>query len=130
MVSTKALPALALLIGWVGTSVMQYRQPPAEVMAMSIPTNASLFLPVLALLWCGIVLGISFLEAPAKFKSKHASREALIDVGRTVFAALHRVEVVLSLLALATASVVTSTSLWDLLSMWRFNQLYSLFPLD
>ncbi|KAG9063517.1 hypothetical protein KI688_004401 [Linnemannia hyalina] len=46
--------------------------------------------------WIGANLAISFLEAPVKFLSPTPARRSLIDVGRHVFSALNKVEVVLA----------------------------------
>jgi hypothetical protein len=43
--------------------------------------------------WAGLVLGISFLEAPVKFTAPSLTRAVGLDVGRHVFRALNRVEV-------------------------------------
>ncbi|KAG0200022.1 hypothetical protein BGX28_006804 [Mortierella sp. GBA30] len=44
--------------------------------------------------WLGANLAISFLEAPIKFLAPTPTRRGLIDVGRHVFSALNKVEVV------------------------------------
>eukprot|EP00698_Gefionella_okellyi_P024503 TRINITY_DN866_c0_g1_i1.p1 TRINITY_DN866_c0_g1~~TRINITY_DN866_c0_g1_i1.p1 ORF type:complete len:143 (-),score=10.07 TRINITY_DN866_c0_g1_i1:743-1171(-) len=54
---------------------------------------------LLAAVWAGIVLGISFLEAWVKFRAKTLTRPVGLDVGRTVFKALNRVELCLSFAA-------------------------------
>ncbi|KAF9538378.1 hypothetical protein EC957_006871 [Mortierella hygrophila] len=46
--------------------------------------------------WIGANLAISFLEAPVKFLSPTPARRSLIDVGRHVFSAINKVEVVLA----------------------------------
>ncbi|KAF8944303.1 hypothetical protein BGZ47_004413 [Haplosporangium gracile] len=46
--------------------------------------------------WIGANLAISFMEAPVKFLSPTPARRSLIDVGRHVFSALNKVEVVLA----------------------------------
>ena len=56
---------------------------------------------MIAVLWLGFVLAISFMEAPLKFRAPHVSREAALSIGRLVFRALVRVELVLLLLLLA-----------------------------
>ncbi len=59
----------------------------------------------LAFVWAGIVVGISFLEAPVKFTAPSLTLPVGLDVGRHVFAALNRTELVL---ALASAVLVWS----------------------
>ncbi|KAF9586079.1 hypothetical protein BGW38_009916 [Lunasporangiospora selenospora] len=46
--------------------------------------------------WIGANLAISFMEAPVKFLAPLPSRRGLVDVGRHVFSALNKVEVVLA----------------------------------
>jgi hypothetical protein len=49
---------------------------------------------VVALLWTGFVLAISFMEAPIKFRAQSLPKNIAVDVGRTVFWALNRVELI------------------------------------
>ncbi|KAI9218434.1 hypothetical protein BC828DRAFT_399608 [Blastocladiella britannica] len=52
---------------------------------------------VVCLVRAGLLLGISFLEAPTKFHAPSLpSRDVALDIGRHVFSALNRVEIVLS----------------------------------
>jgi hypothetical protein len=46
--------------------------------------------------WLGTVLAISFLEAPLKFRAPGVTLAVGLGIGRIVFAALNRVEVVLA----------------------------------
>jgi hypothetical protein len=55
-----------------------------------------------AFIWLGMVVAISFLEAPLKFRAPGVSVRIGLGIGRLVFAALNRVEIVL-LLAVAGA---------------------------
>jgi hypothetical protein len=55
-----------------------------------------------AFVWLGMVVAISFLEAPLKFRAPGVSEQIGLGIGRLVFAALNRVEIVL-LLAVAGA---------------------------
>lgn len=57
----------------------------------------------LASLWLGMVLAISFLEAPLKFRAKGLTIPVGLEIGRLVFRALNAVEVVL---AVALVSLV------------------------
>ncbi|GCE45912.1 hypothetical protein EI42_02668 [Thermosporothrix hazakensis] len=54
----------------------------------------------LPLLWAGLVFGISFLEAPLKFRAPGITRTLGLGIGRIVFAALNKVEFVLAILLL------------------------------
>jgi hypothetical protein len=58
---------------------------------------------MVCLVWAGIVIGISFIEAPVKFHTPTLSRAVAFDVGRTVFSASQWVQVGLGLLALGLA---------------------------
>lgn len=46
-----------------------------------------------AFVWLGMVLAISFLEAPLKFRVPNVTREIGLGIGRLVFRALNTVEV-------------------------------------
>jgi hypothetical protein len=48
-----------------------------------------------AFIWLGMVLAISFLEAPLKFRAPGVSVRLGLGIGRVVFAALNKVELVL-----------------------------------
>lgn len=58
---------------------------------------------VVCLLWAGIVIGISFIEAPVKFHAPTLTRLVAFDVGRTVFSASQWVQTGCALLALGAA---------------------------
>jgi hypothetical protein len=51
----------------------------------------------IALIWLGMVLGISFLEAPVKFMAPSVTLEIGLDIGRYVFGAFNKVECALAL---------------------------------
>lgn len=53
----------------------------------------------LSFVWLGLVLGISFLESWVKFRADLITRVVGLDVGRNVFHALNRVEIVFALAA-------------------------------
>ncbi|KAF9317281.1 hypothetical protein BG003_000962 [Podila horticola] len=61
--------------------------------------------------WLGGNLAISFLEAPVKFVSPTPSRRNLVDVGRHVFSAINKVEVVLAALDIVGWSLVLQRGL-------------------
>lgn len=54
---------------------------------------APVLLPLVVLLWAGMVTGISFLEAWVKFQAPSITLEEGLDVGRHVFGALNLVEI-------------------------------------
>lgn len=62
--------------------------------------NGALILAVSSV-WCGMVAAISFMEAPLKFKAPGITRQLGVGIGRLVFGALNRVEVVFSLATVA-----------------------------
>jgi hypothetical protein len=68
-------------------------------------TNSEVIvLPAATFTWLGMVLAISFLEAPLKFRAPGITLPLGLGIGRIVFAALNRVEVAL-LLVLGVALV-------------------------
>jgi hypothetical protein len=52
--------------------------------------------------WLGMVLAISFLEAPLKFRAPNVTLQIGLGIGRLVFRALNTVEVVLAVVVLVT----------------------------
>ena len=50
--------------------------------------------------WLGMVLAISFLEAPLKFRAPNVTLQIGLGIGRLVFRALNTVEVVLAIVML------------------------------
>ena len=59
-----------------------------------------IFLLLLIGIWIGMLLGISFLEAPLKFKAPNITLPLGLGIGRIVFAALNKFEQVFSLVLL------------------------------
>jgi len=51
-----------------------------------------LFILLIVGIWLGIVLGISFMEAPLKFKAPNMTTEIAIGLGQMVFRALNKVD--------------------------------------
>jgi len=49
-----------------------------------------------AFVWLGMVLALSFLEAPLKFRAPGVTLRLGLGIGRLVFAALNRIEVLLA----------------------------------
>ncbi len=52
--------------------------------------------------WAGLVLGLSFIEAPLKFQAPGVTREIGLGIGRLVFGTLNRIEIVLTILLLSS----------------------------
>ncbi len=68
----------------------------------------------IVLLWAGILFGVSFLATPAKFQAPSLTLPAAVDVGRTTFAALNRVELGCALLVagLLLSGAARALSVW------------------
>jgi hypothetical protein len=49
------------------------------------------------LLWVGLVLGLSFIETPLKFRAQGVTREVGLSIGRLMFGTLNRIELMLAL---------------------------------
>ena len=62
-------------------------------------SNTEVLLLPIIFLWLGLVLGISFLEAPLKFQAPDVTIKVGLGIGKLVFAALNRFEIVLALLS-------------------------------
>lgn len=59
---------------------------------------------VVSILWIGILLAISFMEAPLKFQAELVTLPIGLSVGRVIFAAMNKVEwVLLGVLVLSEA---------------------------
>lgn len=56
---------------------------------------------VAAMLWIGLLLGVSFLATPAKFMAPSLPLAVALDVGRQTFGVFNKVEWVLALMLLA-----------------------------
>lgn len=67
-----------------------------------------------AFTWLGMVLGISFLEAPLKFRAPGITVPLGVGIGRLVFRVLNIVEGVLAAALLVAAALVVSDTSW-----WR-----------
>ncbi|WP_298510892.1 hypothetical protein [uncultured Kordia sp.] len=63
---------------------------------------------IITLIWVGMVLAISFMEAPLKFQSELVDTRVGVSIGRIVFTFLNRVEVIFlgifTILTLASGS--------------------------
>ncbi|MEW1736297.1 hypothetical protein [Nocardia beijingensis] len=76
-------------------------------------TIAQHLLWFLPMLWLGMVLAISFLEAPLKFRAPGVTLPLGLGIGRLVFRALNIVEAVLAaVLVLAALIVGPGTAVW------------------
>ncbi|MEU4344521.1 hypothetical protein AB0H00_25200 [Nocardia sp. NPDC023852] len=78
-------------------------------------TVAQHILWFLPMLWLGMVLAISFLEAPLKFRAPGVTLPLGLGIGRLVFRALNVAESVLAVLLVVAALIVgpgTASRLW------------------
>ncbi|MEV6099947.1 hypothetical protein [Nocardia sp. NPDC051981] len=64
-------------------------------------TTARAFITAAVFLWLGMVLAISFIEAPLKFRAPNVTLAIGLGIGRLVFRALNGVESLLAILVLA-----------------------------
>lgn len=60
-----------------------------------------------ACVWLGMVLGISFLETPLKFRAPGVTTRIGLGIGRIVFRALNTAETVLAAAIILTAATMT-----------------------
>ena len=68
-------------------------------------TVASGFAIAVAFVWSGMVLAISFIETPLKFRAPDVTLKIGLGIGRLVFRALNGVEVVLAVVLLSAVMV-------------------------
>jgi hypothetical protein len=61
-------------------------------------------LGALIMLWAGVLIGVSFLAAPAKFGAPGLSLPIAMEIGRREFGALNLVEIAIAVVALALAA--------------------------
>ena len=69
-------------------------------------TSARYALGALIMLWAGVLIGVSFLAAPAKFGAPGLGLPMAMEIGRREFGTLNLTEIALALLALALAAYV------------------------
>jgi hypothetical protein len=50
------------------------------------------------LVWCGLIIGLSFIETPLKFQAPEITLERGLGIGRIIFSVLNKVELVLFVL--------------------------------
>lgn len=62
--------------------------------------NNRVYTVLLCFIWAGMILGISFLEAPVKFTAPSLTLAVGLDVGRHVFQAFNKIEIVFGTLLL------------------------------
>lgn len=57
----------------------------------------------LSLIWIGLLIGVSFIATPVKFRAETITQPVALDVGRVTFALFGRIEGTLSLILLLLA---------------------------
>ena len=89
----------------------------------------SLYIALITLLWAGMVIGISFLEAPTKFTAPSLTLAIGLDVGRHVFAMFNKIELIWATLLIVllfvakpqtkiTAAVIVAAIILLLQTFW------------
>lgn len=68
-----------------------------DAQSAPVPTGA-LMLAIVALIWIGMILGVSGLATPIKFQAASLTLAVALDVGQTTFAAFNKMEWLLSAL--------------------------------
>ncbi len=64
---------------------------------------------IIALLWAGMIIGISFLESWVKFRAHSLTKPVGLDVGRVVFRLFHKIQSVLLILIICISFVAQLT---------------------
>ncbi len=66
---------------------------------MQLPTHEVII--VLTFIWCGLVIGISFIESWIKFRAPGVTLATGLAIGRIVFAALNKTEWIIAIIIVA-----------------------------
>lgn len=77
------------------------------IAATHVPRWARAMMLILPAIWLGLIIGISFIEAPLKFTAPGITIPLGLGIGRRVFLAMNIVEVVLAVVLL-----IALASLW------------------
>lgn len=62
--------------------------------------------------WAGMILAISFVEAPLKFRAPGITPALGLGIGKRVFTALNRIEIVFAIIVVATAALTRRSFDW------------------
>ena len=96
-------------LSWAGEAAHRPEQP-RPVPGSGVPTSPAerglitrCALGALTMLWAGVVIGVSFLAAPAKFAASSLTLPVAMEVGRQEFGALNLAEIALAVVTLAIA---------------------------
>ncbi len=74
--------------------------------------NAILSPAWVCFLWVGITVGISLIATPVRFTAASITRPVALDVGRVVFAALNKAEIVALILLLLVVRIAGLSRKW------------------
>ena len=82
-------------------------------MAVNARSRNALLNPAwICFIWVGITVGVSMLATPVRFTAASITRPVALDVGRVVFAALNKVELVALVLLLIVVRVAGLARRW------------------
>ncbi|SMO78688.1 hypothetical protein [Solitalea koreensis] len=90
---------------------------------------------IITFVWIGFICSISFMEAPVKFTAPHLSLQVGVEIGRQVFKALNKTELIFALCSLGlmlgnrlkspiTISFGTVLLILSLQTFWLLPQLH------
>lgn len=72
----------------------------------------------LSFIWVGLIMGISFLEAPLKFQVPDITLVIALGIGKLVFSALNKIEWIISILIIISLVLIKSNKkIWILYSL-------------
>lgn len=69
----------------------------------------------ISMIWLGMILGISFLEAPVKFMAPSVTLEIGLDIGRQVFGVFNKVECALAIALAILVVMIRQRDRWVIL---------------
>ncbi len=69
----------------------------------------------ISMIWLGMILGISFLEAPVKFMAPSVTLEIGLDIGRHVFGVFNKVECALAIALAILVVMIRQRDRWVIL---------------
>jgi hypothetical protein len=71
----------------------------------------SSFLSALLILWAGLILGVSFIATPVKFRAPHLTMPVALEIGKATFHVFNKVEWCVCLLLVFLTGVSSGSSL-------------------
>ena len=83
--------------------------------------NLKLVFYLIVGVWIGLVLGLSFIEAPLKFTAPGITTELGLGIGQIIFSVSHKIQICFCLLALGLVSIQSSSlsnlGKWSLITL-------------